>query len=180
MPRIQLPTDERIPEASRAAVDGIRTQLGFLPNVVKLMSVSPAVLNGWLGLQAALSGRLDRKTREAIALVVSEVNGCAYCLATHSRAATSGATPPDEIERNRAGTSSDAAVAAAAKFAGRLIEERGHVADDDVKALRAAGYSDAQTLEIVAFAIQFMFTNFVNTVAGTEMDFPNFHSDHAD
>jgi alkylhydroperoxidase family enzyme len=80
MPRIQLPTDQRIPEASRAVVDGIRTQLGFLPNVVKLMSVSPAVSNGWLGLQAALAGRLDRRTREAIALVVSEVNGCAYCL----------------------------------------------------------------------------------------------------
>jgi uncharacterized peroxidase-related enzyme len=176
MPRIQLPTDQRIPEASRAVVDGIRTQLGFLPNVVKLMSVSPAALNGWLGLQAALAGRLDRTTREAIALVVSEVNGCAYCLATHSRAAT----PPDEIERNRAGTSSGAAVAAAANFAGRLIEERGHVADDDVNALRSAGCDDAQILEIVAFAIQFMFANFVNTVAGTEMDFPNFHSDQAD
>ena len=67
--------------------DGVRAQLGFVPNVASLMAIRPAVLTGWAGLQSALGGRLDHATREAIALVVSEVNGCAYCLATHSRAA---------------------------------------------------------------------------------------------
>lgn len=87
MPRIKLPANEQIPEQSKPFIDGVRAQLGFVPNVASLMAIRPAVLTGWAGLQSALGGRLDHATREAIALVVSEVNGCAYCLATHSRAA---------------------------------------------------------------------------------------------
>jgi alkylhydroperoxidase family enzyme len=57
-------------------------------------------------------------------------------------------------------------------FATRVAEERGHVTDEDLEEVRRAGFDDAQILEIVAVAVQYMFTNFVNSVALTILDFP--------
>lgn len=57
-------------------------------------------------------------------------------------------------------------------FATRVAEERGHVTDEDLEEVRRAGFDDAQILEIVAVAVRYMFTNFVNSVALTILDFP--------
>jgi alkylhydroperoxidase family enzyme len=57
------------------------------------MSVSPNVLSGWLGLMSNLSKTLDVKTRDSIALAVSQANGCNYCLAAHSYAPGSRRCP---------------------------------------------------------------------------------------
>ena len=174
MPRIRLPTDSELPAASLPILHVFGSKLGFVPNVIRLLSASPAALAGFVGLRGALGGQLDRRTREAIALVVSEVNGCSYCLAAHSYTASEGHTQPEEISRNRLGQSSDEAVGAAARFAGQVVETRGHVTDVDLAKVRAAGFSDAQVVDIIALSVQFMFTNLMNTVAGTEIDFPAF------
>ena len=158
-------------------LDNVTRLLGFTPNLHRLMSISPAVLTGFIGMQKPLSGTLDRRTRDAIALVVSEVNGCHYCLAAHSYSASKFAeTPPDEITRNREGQSSDARTAAAARFAGQVVEARGHVDDSDLTAVREAGFSDAEILEIVALSVQFSLTNYMNNVAGTDIDFPSIYA----
>jgi alkylhydroperoxidase family enzyme len=58
------------------------------------------------------------------------------------------------------------------RFATRVAEERGHVTDEDIEEVRRAGFDDAQILEIVAVAVQYMFTNFINNVGLTILDFP--------
>ena len=116
---------------------------------------------------------LDIKTRDAIALAVSEMNGCGYCLAAHSYLATNFARmSPEEIALNRQGKSLDARRAAAATFTQHLIKAHGTVNDADLQAVRDAGYSDAQILEMVALSSQFLLTNFINNVAQTDIDFP--------
>jgi alkylhydroperoxidase family enzyme len=79
---------------------------------------------------------------------------------------------PEEIALNRKGPSSDPKATAAVHFAARVAETRGHVSDEDLVAIRKAGYSDAQVLEIVAMVVENVFTNFVNEVAKTDIDFP--------
>jgi alkylhydroperoxidase family enzyme len=61
---------------------------------------------------------------------------------------------------------------AAALFAQKLIEARGKVSDADFAAVRAAGYSDAQIVDIIALSAQFLLTNFMNNAAETDLDFP--------
>jgi alkylhydroperoxidase family enzyme len=79
---------------------------------------------------------------------------------------------PEEVALNRKGGSSDPKAEAAVHFAKRVAETRGKVSDADLEALRAAGYADAQIVEIVAVTAESLFTNFLNNVAQTDVDFP--------
>ena len=73
---------------------------------------------------------------------------------------------------NRSGASNDVKADAAVRFASKVLRQRGHVSDDDVRAVRAAGYTDAQIVEIVQHVALNTWTNYVNNVAKTEIDFP--------
>ncbi|MCY1443368.1 putative peroxidase-related enzyme [compost metagenome] len=113
------------------------------------------------------------KTRDSIGLAVSEVNGCNYCLAVHSFTAEHMAKlPADEIILARKGRASDPKRDAATQFARKVIEARGNVTDADVKAVRDAGYTDANVMEIVALVAMYSLTNFFNNVFDPEKDFP--------
>jgi uncharacterized peroxidase-related enzyme len=148
------------PEASRPALRAVHAQLGFTPNSFKLMSLSPATLSGVIALQGALSRTVDARTRDVVALAVSQVNECTYCLTAHSYAAsTFSHATDDDIALAKQGRSIDPKLAAAGTFARRVIEERGKVTDADLAAVRAAGYGDKQIVELVTLAVQFMLTN---------------------
>jgi uncharacterized peroxidase-related enzyme len=137
------------------------------------MSLNPPALEGWAHLQGQLAKTLDTKTRDAIALAVSEVDGCNYCLAAHSYIAGNFAKmSPEEIALNRQGRSQDQKRGVAAHFARNVIEVRGKVSDIELAAVRAAGFSDGDIIAIIALSAQFLFTNFMNNVADTEIDFP--------
>ncbi len=146
----------------------------MVPNLFRLIATSPAALEGYLGLNGALSkGALDARTRERIALAVAEINGCGYCLSAHSYLGKNLAKLDDaELAANRSGTSHDPQADAAVRFAVKIVNNRGHVTDADLQSVRAAGYSDAQILEIVLHVALNTLTNYVNEVAGTEIDFP--------
>ncbi|MBB3462753.1 carboxymuconolactone decarboxylase family protein [Rhizobium sp. BK377] len=173
MSRISIPTKDEAPEATKPTLDGIQKSLGFVPNMSRLVANSPAVLSAFTGFQVALSKTLDVKTRERIALAVAEVNGCGYCLSAHTYLGLNLAKiSPEEIALNRKGTSADAKANAAVSFAARIAEARGHVSDADLATVRAAGFSDAQIVEIVALVAENTFTNYLNEVARTDIDFP--------
>jgi uncharacterized peroxidase-related enzyme len=173
MSRIAIPTrDEAHPDA-QPTLDNVSKLLGFVPNLHRLMSINPNVLAGWLGLQSSLARTLDAKTRDAVALAVSDANRCDYCLAAHTYVATNFAKlSPDEIARNRKGESSEPRRAAAATFAKALIEGRGKVSDAQFQAVRDAGFSDGEIVAIVGLTAQFLMTNFMNNAAQTAVDFP--------
>ena len=174
MSRLTIPDSiDDAPAQSRPTLEGLGKRLGFVPNLHRLMSLSPDALSGFIALQAALSKTLDAKTRDSVSLAVSEANGCGYCLCAHSHVASKfNKTTEDEIALARSGKSSDPGRQAAATFARRLIETRGQVSDDDLDMVREAGFTDKQIVELVALSAQFLLTNFMNNVAQTEIDFP--------
>jgi len=175
MPRIAVPTRDEAPAESQPILDSVGVQFGFIPNLHRLMSLSPAALTGLIGLQGALSQTRDPRTRDAISLAVSEANACNYCVAAHSyRAARFAHESPEEIALNRQGRSSDPKRGAAAGFAKNLIESRGRVRDSDLASMREARFTDGQIIEIIALSAQFLMANFMNNVADTEIDFPEF------
>jgi uncharacterized peroxidase-related enzyme len=175
MSRIPTPASiEAAPAASQPLLQAVKKQLGVVPNLFRLVSTSPAALEGYLGLNAALSkGALEAPTRERIALAVAQINGCDYCLSAHSYLGKNLAKLSDsEIAANRDGGSTDPKADAAVRFAVKLVKNRGHVAEDDLRAVRLAGYTDAQLIEIVLHVALNTLTNYVNEVAKTEIDFP--------
>ena len=179
MSRIAIPaTIENSPTASQPLLQAVKKQLGIVPNMFRVIGNSPAALEGYLGLNGALAkGKLDAKTRERIALAVAEVNGCGYCLAAHSYLGKNLAKLDDaEIAANRGGASNDPKADAAVRFAAKVVAARGHVVGSDLDVVRIAGYSDAEILEIVLHVALNTLTNYVNEVAGTDIDFPEVRS----
>lgn len=173
MTRFSLPDPEAAHPDARPVLDAAKAALGFTPNLHRLIALNPRVLSAWVALQSTLSHTLDLKTRDAIALAVTEVNDCDYCRAAHAYgAATFSKLSAEEIQLNREGRSADAKRGAAARFAKRVAERRGKIDDEDLEAVRAAGWSDAEIVAIVAVGSQFLFTNFLNNVADTSADFP--------
>ena len=173
MSRIVIPSKETAPAASRPLLDAVEKSLGVVPNLFRLLSLSPAALEGLLGLNGALGAALDLKTRERIAIAVAEVNGCDYCLSAHSYLGLNLAKlDQQEIDLNRAGRSGDAHADVAIRFAAKVASKRGHIEAADLLALRAAGYTDANIVEIVVVVALNVLTNLVNNVADTDIDFP--------
>lgn len=172
MPQIEIPTRDNIAPEAHGTLDAVERQLGFTPNLHHLMALSPAVLKGWLGLMSSLATTLDAATRDGIAMVVSEVNRCHYCLSAHAHVSrTFAGLSEEEIARNREGFSEDPKRQAAIRFARTVTQLRGRVAAADLDKVRGAGFSDANIIEIVALVAQFSMTNFINNVAGTPIDF---------
>lgn len=173
MSRISVPALEVAPAAAQPILDAVKKQLGSVPNLFRLTALSPAVLTGMTNLTGALGRVLDVKTRERIAIATAQVNGCDYCLSAHTYLALNLAKiSPEEIEMNRRGTSSDPKADAAVRFAAKVAQLRGKVNDADLAAVKFAGFSEAQIIEIVAVVAENFLTNLLNNVAATDIDFP--------
>jgi uncharacterized peroxidase-related enzyme len=166
MTRIATPTSiADAPTAAQPLLEAVKKQLGIVPNLFRLVSNSPAALEGYLALPAA--------TRERVALAVAEINGCSYCLSAHSYLGKTLAKLDEaEILANRMGHSNDPKADAAVQFAAKVVKARGHVSDDDMRAVKLAGYDDAQVVEIVMHVASNTWTNYINEVAQTVVDFP--------
>lgn len=151
----------------------VNGKLGRVPNLMRVMAHSPAVLRGYLELSGALGGgSLPVAAREQIALAVAEINGCEYCLAAHSALGKMVGLTPPQIEAARRANADEPRTDAALKLARAIVTRRGLVADDEIAAARAAGLTDAELAEVVANVVLNIFTNYVNFVAGTPVDFP--------
>jgi uncharacterized peroxidase-related enzyme len=175
MSRLSIPaTLAAAPVPSQPLLQAVKQQLGSVPNLFRLVANSPAALEGYVGLMGALAkGDLPAATRERIALAVAEINGCQYCLSAHSYLGKHAAKLDDaEIAANRRGGSNDAFADAAVRFAASVTQQRGHVSDAELQAVRQAGYSDAQVIEIVQHVALNTWTNYINEVARTDIDFP--------
>jgi uncharacterized peroxidase-related enzyme len=175
MSRMTGPAEADVPAGSRRALDAAAVQLGFVPNMYRALAGTPKALNAWLDLRKAMSSSLDAATRQGIAHVVDEVNGCGYCDAMHTWVSQQMTRlDDDEIVRNRGGSSSDPRRAAALAFAREVALSRGKVSDCALAAVRGAGFTDGQILDIVAVVVLFTMSNYFNNVMNTDIDvFPD-------
>jgi len=175
MSRIPTPASiEAAPKASQPLLQAVNSQLGVVPNMFRIVANSPAALEGYLSMSAALAkGELPAPTRERIALAVAEINSCNYCLSAHTYLGKNLAKLDDaEIAANRSGNSNDPKADAAVQFAAVVARQHGHISDADLQAVKAAGYNHAQVIEIIQHVALNVWTNYLNGVAGTDIDFP--------
>jgi uncharacterized peroxidase-related enzyme len=174
MSRIPTPTVEEAPAAAQPLLVAVKQQLGTVPNLSRIVANSPAALEAYLAFSGALrTGALVAATRERIALAVAELNGCDYCLSAHTYLARNLAKLDDaEITANRSGVSNDVKADVAVRFAAKLVRERGDARQADIEAVKGAGYSDAEIVEIIAHVALNVFTNTINKALDTEIDFP--------
>ncbi len=151
----------------------VQAQLGMVPNMMRTMANSPAVLEGYLSFSNALAGGvLSPQLREQIALAVAEINSCEYCLSAHAAIGKMVGLSERELTSGRQSFSDEPKIDAALKFARTTVVSQGQVTTDDLNRLRQAGYADAEIAELIANVILNIFTNYFNHIAQTEVDFP--------
>ena len=173
MTRIPPVSYEESTGKTKQLLDAARAKLGVVPNMLKTMAQSPAVLEAYLNFSGALGGgRLDARLREQIALLSAEANGCGYCASAHTAIGKMVGLGEDAILAARRGDAADARTVAALKFARTVIVNRGQVSDADLQAVKADGYTDGEIGEIVANVALNIFTNYFNEIARTDIDFP--------
>lgn len=175
MPRLPTPaTIDQAPAASQIMLRTAAERFGRVPNIALLLSASPAALQGYLALLTTLDGgTLGAQTAQRIALAVAEARGCPYCLSLHTHRARSRIGLDDaEITANRSGVSNDPQAEIAVGFARKLVRTEGAIGDDDLSALKAAGYDDAHIIEIILHAALNVLAGIITKVCEPDVDFP--------
>jgi uncharacterized peroxidase-related enzyme len=175
MSRLSVPSLESDTGPSGQVYAQIKKAIGSVPNTyAAIAAYGPAALKSVLAADAVLAaGTLTKRDQEVIKLVISAAGGCEYCVAAHSHLARLAGVRPDVLKQIREGQpTGDATRDALVGFVRKLQQSSGTVSDEDFAAIKAAGYSDAQLVEIsLAFATT-VFTNVFNRINDTEIDFP--------
>lgn len=165
---------------AKQLLDAVQGALGIVPNFIRVLANSPAALGAFLGLHGiAGAGALDAKTRERIALSVAEQNACQYCVSAHTAIGRKAGLDNEEILANRHGRSSDAKAEAALVFSRALVSNLGQVTPAEFDAVRAAGHSDAEIIEIITHVAMNIFTNLLGKATQVEIDFPKIELNRA-
>lgn len=162
-------------DASRAVFDKVKKAVGKVPNAYAVIGAySPASLEFLLQGDAVLgASHLSRTDIEAIRVAVSTFNGCDYCVAAHSMIGKMVGLTGEEVRRLRTGIETgNAKRDVLIHFVRTVANSHGTVAESDVKAVLAAGYDAAQIIEALLVISLITFTNLVNRVNDTEIDFP--------
>jgi uncharacterized peroxidase-related enzyme len=171
--RIHLVDPQLVTGKTRRLLGPVRAKLGLVPNLFRVLANAPVALEGYINFSAALAGgTLNDRTREQIALAVAESNLCGYCLSAHAFLGQAAGLGPDEIANAIRASAADPKIDAILKLARTIVVQRGEVSNSDLQRARAAGLSDGEVVETVANVALNIFTNYVNHLARTAVDFP--------
>ena len=180
MQRIKSVNAELAQGRTKELLAQVRQQFGVVPNAVKLMANSPAVLESFLAFSQAMEhASIGDKLHNQVKLATSESNSCAYCTSILSATAPAAGLTSGDILEGRTATAEDPRTDAALRFANAVLENRGMVSDDQLRAVRETGFNDAEIVEIVTSVVQGCFTNFLNNLADTDLDIPRAEPVHA-
>jgi uncharacterized peroxidase-related enzyme len=173
MSRVPLLTADNVTGERQQLLGQIHQAFGATPNMFKAVANSTAALKSMWGSFGALGGGvIPAKLGEQIAVAIADCNDCEYCLAAHTVLGRKAGATAEEMSAAQGGQSSDPKTAAALKFAVAVVNNRAQIADGDVDALRAAGFSDEEVVEILAHVALNLFTNYVNVAFKVPVDFP--------
>lgn len=153
----------------------IKKAVGKVPNAFATIGThSPAALSALLSLDGVISsGSLKEADIETIKLAVSEASGCDYCVAAHTLMGKVAGLSQEAMKQIRAGAATgDAKRDALVSFVHALVKTSGTVNSAKLHAVRHAGYSEQQVIEVCLAVAAITFTNLVNRVNDTTLDFP--------
>lgn len=171
---LHVPPEADLPAEVQELFAAPREKLGFVPNVLRLFALRPTHLLRWNGhyeeLMKGDSG-LSRAEREMIAVVVSVANRCTYCIAAHSAALRKLTKDPalaDAIAADHTTAPLPDRDRALLDYALKLTVRPAEMSEDDVAALRAAGWTDEDVIDIAEITGMFNLTNRMASGLGWE------------
>ena len=173
MKTITVPTRDEVSHDSQLLFDAMQKRLGKVPNLYATMGRSPFALKAFMNLEETLNaGAFDPKEREAIALVVSEVNECAYCLAGHTMLAIKRGLTKEETLEIRKGQVKDPKLNAIVQLAKAITETKGKPAEQYLTQFYEADFDEGAVMDLIGLVMVRLFTNYVFALTNIPIDFP--------
>jgi alkylhydroperoxidase family enzyme len=178
--QLTIHTTESAPPASKPILEGIASELGFVPNLAATIAASPTLLSGFDGLRRAVgSGELDATSREVAGVAVGVAVDNHYGVAFHSTILGKLGMEEAQIERMRDDLPpTDDKLAAAYELARQIAANRGKVDDQAIARAQQAGYSESDILEIVAECTFASLVGVIDNLAG-RVELDEFHAARA-
>ena len=172
MTTITVPSYEEVSPANQTIFDNLRKRLGFVPNLYATFAHSASALASYLALQGAKNS-LDAKAREVISLVVSQVNGCEYCLAAHTVLGKVNGFTDEQILEIRIGRASfDSKFDALAQLVRSIASERGHPDPVCLQAFFDAGWTNENLVDAIVVIGDRTISNYMHGTTRVPVDFP--------
>jgi AhpD family alkylhydroperoxidase len=174
MSRFPIHTIDTAPADSRAALEALRQEIGFLPNLAATMAESPTLVEGFTTLRRILGhSGFTPVERETIALSVSVANDSTYPMAAHSTfARMAGISAPDLEALRVGGIPPDERLAALATYTRQVIATRGYAAGEATQRFLDAGFTPAHALGVIAAIAWMTISNYAHNLTGCALDAP--------
>ena len=173
MTRIAPLTESSASPEGAQLLSAIKSKLGMVPNLYATIAHAPAALSATLAFGDALGkASISAPVREQLALAIAGVNTCDYCASAHTAIGKMNGLDESELNNNLNARASDPKVQALLTLATDIVESRGNLSESQISSARSAGVNDTELVEVVALVAHNIFTNYINHIAQTEIDFP--------
>lgn len=157
---------------AKALFDEILKRLPRVPNLLATLAHSPTVLGSYLAFTESFNSQLPERLRDLISIAVAQVTGGDYILSFAHVLAKKEGISDEQVSAARLGESSDAKTAALLRFAAKAAREHGHISGDHLAALREAGYTEVELVDVLAYISFSIFRVYFTLMAQTAIDFP--------
>jgi AhpD family alkylhydroperoxidase len=172
MTNFQVPAKADVSANNQEIFDTLNKGLGMVPNLYAVMALSDTALSNYLAFQNATT-TFSNKEKQAVNLVVSQVNDCHYCQSAHTLLGKmNGLTEEQTIEIRKGNASFDHKLNALVVLAKEITAKKGFASTESVDAFIAAGFTKGQVIELVFLVAEKTAMNYVHAITKVAIDFP--------
>lgn len=171
MKQFTVPTRDEVAPANQAIFDNLNKALGFVPNLYATIAYSENGLGRYLAYQNAKT-TLSNKEKEAVNLIVSQINGCIYCQSAHTVIGKMNGYTDEQIVDIRLGHSADAKLNTLVQLAASITKNKGRADDATVDAFFAAGYTNEHLIDTILQVSEKIAMNYLHNLTQIPVDFP--------
>lgn len=171
MTTFTVPTRDQVTPANQDIFDNLQKALGFVPNLYATIAHSDNGLSRFLAYQNAKTS-LNNKEKEAVNLIVSQVNGCVYCQSAHLVLGKMNGFSEDQLLDIRKGKSTDAKLNALVQLSAEITQNKGNASTEAVDAFFAQGYTHENLVDLILQVSDKTALNFLHNLTQVPVDFP--------
>lgn len=174
MTSFKLHTSETAPEGAAPLFDAAKKNFGMVPNLYAVMAESPQLLEAYQKIGALFQATsLSAVERNIVWMTVNVEHECHYCVPAHTMIAMGAGVDQATLAALRQALPlPDPKNEALRQFTLKVVRERGKVADADVDAFLAAGFTRRNVMDVILGVSQKVMSNYVNHIAETPVDAP--------
>lgn len=171
MKQFTVPTRDEVTPENQAIFDNLNKALGFVPNLYATIAYSANGLGRYLAYQNAKTS-LSNKEKEAVNLIVSQVNNCVYCQSAHTVLGKMNGFTDDEIINIRSGNATDSKLNALVQLAEAVTKNRGNANAALIDAFFEQGYTNESLVDLMLQVSEKTAMNYLHTLTQIPVDFP--------